>query len=75
MGMPDFDNERVKKILSENNLTEADVRSVYPAWASIAEMLGPEGCKELKIWITKRRHTSNAIEEIKNQPFYSRRTE
>jgi len=44
MAMPDFNNQRVKDLMSEANLTEDDVRKVYPAWNEIAKLLGPEGC-------------------------------
>jgi len=72
MAMPDFNNQRVKDLMSEANLTEDDVRKVYPAWNEIAKLLGPEGCHKLGHWIETR---TRAIKRIKEQPFYSRRTE
>jgi len=67
MGPPDFNNERVKDLMREANLTEADVMKIYPIWSDIAELLGPEGCHKLRHWIETRR---SAIKKIKKQPFY-----
>jgi len=79
--MPDIDltNPRIAELLDD--LEEPSRTEVIEALNNpemqehgrrLRELLGPKGCRELTNWIFRRRR---AIKDIKDQPFYSRRTE